>query len=117
MIVIKQLSDLSHLDLPSSHLQLLQDRFHHLLMAYGTEYDPDNDGYIVYLEPGEDRLPIKLPEVNALLKDMPFEGVLHHSAQRCYEAILVTNNSFALSFIIPDSNITEETRQHLLANL
>lgn len=80
-------------------------------------YDPDSEGDLVYLEPGDD-----LPNSSSLLLlgleptliKLPFEGVRYHPQWKCFEAILVLNNSFALSFIIPDADwLLPESRAYL----
>ncbi len=115
MIVIKHPSDLLQVDIPSRHLVLIQDCFRTIQEAYGDAYDPDIDGYIVYVEAGDDLKPVSLLELNRPLRDIPFEGSEYHSLAGCHEAILVTNNSFALTFIIPDEHLSETTRRVLLS--
>ena len=108
MIVHKPPSDLLRVDIPPAHRRLIQD-------AYGQDYDPEKDGHLVYVEAGEDEIPMSLLELNFLLREAPFEGSEYHPAAGCREAILVTNNSFALNFIIPDTYISDSTREALLS--
>ncbi len=83
-----------------------------------SAYDPESEGFIVYLESGDD-LPDSSPFLSlgleSTLTGLPFEGVRYHPKWKCFEAILVLNNSFALSFIIPDADwLLPESRAYLL---
>ena len=115
MITIKKSSDLFLPFIPSPHLQLIQDCFQQLLDAYGADYDAENDGYLVYIEAGDDLEPVSSLALNHPLRDIPFEGSEYHPSAGCHEAILVTNNSFALTFIIPDEHLSHSTREALLS--
>jgi hypothetical protein len=113
MITIKRSSDLLRPTIPSSHLSLIRYRFRQLREIYGDAHDPEKDGYLVYVEAGEDDLPLSELGLDHVLSDLPFEGSRFHRSFRCHEAVLVTNNSFALTFIIPDENVSEVTRKKL----
>ena len=75
-------------------------------------YDPEDDGYVVLVEPGDVgrvltdlRLPYRLCEV-------PFEAV--HMQEAHYCAIYLANNQFAITFLIPDADWVEgKLRRHL----
>ena len=58
MITVKRPSDLLQVNIPSPHLNLIQLRFRQLRQIYGESYDPEKDGYLVYVEAGEDDLPL-----------------------------------------------------------
>lgn len=58
------------------------------------------EGYFILIE-AEDRH-IKLPELTANLETMPFEGVFKAAGH--YHAVYLTNNEFALEFIIPNTS-------------
>jgi hypothetical protein len=115
MITVKHPSDLLQPTIPSPHLNLIQLRFRQLRQIYGDAHDPEKDGYLVYVEAGEDDLPLSELGLDHVLSDLPFEGSHFHPVARCHEAVLVTNNSFALTFIIPDEFISEETRRVLMS--
>ena len=76
------------------------------------EYNPEDDGYVVLVEPGDvDRvltdlcLPYRLCE-------LPFEAV--HMLEGHYCGIYLANNQFAITFLIPDAPwLTPDVRAHL----
>ena len=76
------------------------------------EYSPEDDGFVVLVEPGDvDRvltdlcLPYRLCEVT-------FEAV--HMLEGHYCGIYLANNQFAITFLIPDADwVQGELRQHL----
>ena len=89
MLIFKTKHDLQHLrhDIPANRmLRQCFQREGHL------------EGYFVLIEK-EDRY-INLPEVKVDLETTPFDGVF--KAAGFYHAVYLTNNSFALEFIIPD---------------
>jgi hypothetical protein len=76
------------------------------------EYSPEDDGFVVLVEPGDAdrvlrdlRLPYRLHEV-------PFEAV--HMQEGHYCGIYLANNQFAITFLIPDAEwLTPAVRGHL----
>jgi hypothetical protein len=86
------------------------------MIADCPEYRPEDDGWLVLLEPGDvDRvlddldMPYKLFEV-------PFEGVT--KVDGCFLAVWLPNNQFGLDFLIPDeASLPCDVRRHLEAHL
>ena len=70
-----------------------------VINAY-SEYAPEDDGYLVLIEPGDvDRVLHDL-DVPYRLAEVPFEGVT--VVDGCFHAVYLANNQFALGFLIPD---------------
>jgi hypothetical protein len=79
-------------------------------------YRPEDDGYLVLVEPGDvDRVLDDL-DMPWRLSEVPFEGVT--MVDGCFHAVYLPNNQFALSFLIPDADwLPGELRRHLEARL
>ena len=86
------------------------------VIAEYPEYRPEDDGYLVLLEPGDvDRVLDDL-DMPHKLSEVPFEGVT--VADGCFHAVYLANNQFALGFLIPDAEwLTGDVRRHLEAHL
>ena len=72
------------------------------------------EGYFVLIEEGDKE--IELPELSGDIATLSFDGVF--KAHGHYHAIYLTNNSFGLEFIIPDTHwldadIKANLEQHL----
>jgi hypothetical protein len=69
--------------------------------AHGSDYQPDDDGYVILVTPADtdkslaDRLGTRWNESS-------FEGVSYDKAARLYHAVILRNNQFTLSILIPD---------------
>ena len=80
------------------------------------EYRPEDDGYLVLIEPGDiDRVLDDL-DMPYRLSEVPFEGVIMIDGP--FLAVYLPNNQFGLDFLIPDEEwVTGEVRRHLEAHL
>lgn len=58
------------------------------------------DGYVLLIEHGDTH--IDLPVLKAPIADMSWDGVWKQDGQ--YHAVYLTNNEFAIEFIIPDAD-------------
>jgi len=71
-----------------------------MMIAEYPSYRPEDDGYLVLIEPGDvDRVLDDL-DVPYRLSEVPFEGVT--VIDGCFHAVYLANNQFALGFLIPD---------------
>lgn len=71
------------------------------------------DGYLILIEKGNTT--IDLPELKARIEDIQWEGVCKLAG--FYHAVYLTNNEFALEFIIPDADwLAPELKQSLEAH-
>ena len=80
------------------------------------EYVPEDDGYLVLIEPQDvDRVLDDL-DMPYRLSEVPFEGVT--VIDGCFLAVYLPNNQFGLDFLIPDADwLPENVRRHLEAHL
>lgn len=65
----------------------------------GKTYSPDDDGQVVLIEPS-DTEEAQRTAFGYPLKDAPFEGVFRD--QDYYVAVLLANNQFGWSIVVPD---------------
>jgi len=86
------------------------------VIAEYPDYRPEDDGYLVLIEPADvDRVLDDL-DVPYRLSEVPFEGVT--VVDGCFHAVYLANNQFALGFLIPDASwVTGELRRALEAHL
>lgn len=82
----------------------------------GHTYRPENDGWLVLIEPADvDRVLDDL-DVPYRLSEVPFEGVT--VVDGCFYAVYIPNNQFALGFLIPHAAwLPGEVRRHLEAHI
>ncbi|MEN8108484.1 MAG: hypothetical protein ABFS22_10815 [Pseudomonadota bacterium] len=76
------------------------------------EYVPEDDGYLVLIEPADvDRVLSDL-DMPYRLSEVPFEAVTMIDGH--YHAVYLPNNQFALGFLIPDADwLPDGLRRHL----
>jgi len=86
------------------------------IVADCPDYRPEDDGYLVLLEPGDvDRVLYDL-DIPYRLSEVPFEGVT--VVDGCFLDVWLPNNQFGLDFLIPDADwLPGEVRRHLEAHL
>ena len=63
-----------------------------------AEFSPDS-GYLILVEEGDTEKPLALPELKCPWADILWEGVSRLDG--FYSAVYLTNNEFALEFLIP----------------
>ena len=101
MLIFKKSCDLNQLTSDHPFKTAIQ---HHL------ERTEHLEGYLILIEEG-DRY-IDLPELKADLHTLSFDGVF--KVGKFYHAVYLTNNEFALEFIIPDAPwLAPELKQSL----
>jgi len=72
------------------------------------------DGYFVLIEEGDRN--IDLPELQADITTLSFDGVF--KVGKLYHGIYLTNNTFGLEFLIPDTDwLNENLKSNLDAHL
>jgi len=80
------------------------------------EYRPEDDGYLVLIEPGDTVRILDDLDMPYRLSEVPFEGVT--VIDRCFLAVWLPNNQFGLDFLIPDEAwLPGDVRRHLEAHL
>ena len=113
MLTFKSTEDLSKL--PENHPAhaTVEELIVQLITAYsppGRSYDPEDDGYVILIEPEDaDR---ELDELwdGCTLLNIPWEGIMLRDG--FYIAIYLANNEYGLTFVIPDADwVTGELRE------
>jgi hypothetical protein len=86
------------------------------MIADCPDYHPEDDGWLVMIEPGDvDRFLDDL-DMPRRLSEVPFEGV--SMIDGCFLAVWLPNNQFGLDFLIPDEAwLPSDVRRHLEAHL
>ena len=86
------------------------------VIAEYPDYRPEDDGYLVLIEPADAARILDDLDVPYRLSEVPFEGVC--MIDGCFHAVYLANNQFALGFLIPDADwVTGELRRVLEAHL
>lgn len=80
-----------------------------------TIVNPEDRGYLVLIQKEDAEGVLDLPELKRRLVDLSWEGVIKEDG--FYYAVYLTNNEFALEFLIPDADwIKGELRESLKAH-
>jgi len=114
MITFKSITDVEQLRNDPLHATV-QSLFLSIV-ADCPEYRPEDDGWLVLVEPDDvDRVLSDL-DMPYRLSEVPFEGVT--VIDGCFLAVYLANNQFALGFLIPDEAwLPGEVRRVLEAHL
>ena len=79
-------------------------------------YCPEEDGYVVLVEPPDVSRDLSDLGLPYRLHEVPFEGVSQEDG--LFHAVYLGNNQFCLSFLIPDADwLPDKLRAHLMENL
>ena len=74
-------------------------------------YQPEEDGYVVLVEPPDVSRALSDLDLPYRLHEVPFEGVSLEGG--LFHAVYLANNQFALSFLVPDADwLPDEALQH-----
>ena len=109
MKIFKSVQDLKQLDPSDPALAVIMKHF--VRMA---EFYPDN-GYLILVEESDTEKPLDLPEPKGPWANILWEGVSRLDG--FYYAVYLTNNEFALEFLLPDAAwLSDELRESLEEN-
>jgi hypothetical protein len=76
------------------------------------EYVPEDDGYLVLIEPADAARVLDNLDMPYRLSEVPFEGV--SMINGCFLAVWLPNNQFGLDFLVPDEDwLPGDVRRHL----
>lgn len=64
-------------------------------------FDPENDGFIVLVTPNDTDETLSI-ELGVRWSDSSFDGVAFDKSARIFHVVILNNNQFAISVIIPD---------------
>jgi hypothetical protein len=111
MKIFTEQQNLNQLD--TSDPALAVNKKHFVRMA---EFYPDS-GYLSLIEEGDTEKPLDLPELKRPWADILWEGV--SMLDNYFYAVYLTNNEFALEFLIPDAewldaDLRERLEEHLI---
>jgi hypothetical protein len=111
MIILKSMTDLNQLNPSDPAITIIKKHF--VRMA---EFYPDS-GYLILVEEGDTEKSLALPELKRPWADILWEGVSR--LDDYFYAVYLTNNEFALEFLIPDAewldaDLREGLEEHLI---
>ena len=98
MIVIRSPADISNARLPSPIAAHLDKLFVSILRSV-PDFNPENDGHLILITPSDTDAEL-CSKIGRRWADSCFEGVRYD--QRCYHAVILHNNQFTVSIIVPD---------------
>jgi len=75
-------------------------------------YDPEVDGYLVYLQVDDVESKLSSLGLEYRLIDLVFSSVVFCDYSQCFDAILYSDHDFTYHFIIPSDLIPIAVRQH-----
>ena len=112
MLTFKSTEDLRKLSPDDPAYSTVEELIEQLITAYsppGRAYDPEDDGYIILIEPEDvDRTLDELWDGCTLL-NLLWEGIFLRNNH--FVGIWLANNEYGLSFVIPDADwVTGELR-------
>ena len=88
-------------NIPTTHKAFLQQRW--LNLASITNYEPVNDGCVVYLSEAETMVPLTELNLSFRLEDLCFEGGFFDKASGLYDLVCIPGNNFGWEFVVPHS--------------
>ena len=105
MLTFKSNEDLNKLPPDDPAYATIQELIEQLISAYspsGRSYDPEDDGYIILIEPED--VDHTLDELwdGCTLLNIPWEGIMLRGD--FFIAIYLANNEYGLTFVIPDAD-------------
>ena len=108
MLEIKSEQTILQAELPEEQRKLLLKLWQALANLPG--YEPDSDGYIVYL--------INEQSLAAMgFEGSSFDGCCYYPEANCYELISICNNSFGWTIVVPRSETFNPERLAWLSEL
>jgi hypothetical protein len=86
------------------------------MIADYPEYVPEDDGYLVLIEPQDTARVLDDLDMPWRLSEVPFEAVTVFDG--LFHAVYLPNNQFALSLLVPNEEwLPEDVRRHLEAHI
>ena len=113
MLTFKQPADLAKLPPDDPAHDTVEELIEQLISAYsppGRPYDPEDDGYVILIEPEDAYRELDELWEGCTLLNIPWEGIFLQGD--FYIAIYLANNEYGLTFVIPDADwVTGELRE------
>lgn len=109
MLIFKSLEDVAKARLPSRLDGLVRRSVEEAIRAgdfpeEGHPYDPEADGYVVLLQPGDDRRRLTELGLENPVDGLTFESLQVDPHSRAFVGCFLANNQFALTIILPDAS-------------
>jgi len=101
MLAFRSLEDIPKARLPTHLIQPVTKLMRCIHAAHGSDYQPDDDGYVILVTPTDTDKNLA-DRLGTRWNDSCFEGVSYDKASRLYHAVILRNNQFTLSILIPD---------------
>ena len=73
------------------------------LEAMGRPWQPEEDGWFVVLEPGEEARPLEGLGWGMVLREVLLEFVEHDAAAGCFWGVYIPTNSWGVTIVVPDA--------------
>lgn len=123
MLTFKSLADVAKARLPSRLDALTRQCVEAAIRAgdypeEGHHYNPDQDGYVVLLQPGDECRMLYELGLERSIDGLAFETLQVDPHARAFVGHFLANNQFALTIILPDAAwINNGVRRRLIAKL
>ena len=118
MITFKSPEDLAKVPPDHQAQATLRTLVHDLVMAYspiGRAYDPEDDGYVILIEPEDAYRELDELWEGCTLLNIPWEGIFLQGD--FYIAIYLANNEYGLTFVIPDADWVNGELRELIEDI
>ena len=107
MIMFSSLADVQKARLPPHLLPTVTNHMKTILSACGAGYDSSEDGGLVLVTTSD--TDVSLAErLGCKWRESGFEGVSHDRTARCYSTMILHNNQFGITILIPDEPWLEQ---------
>jgi hypothetical protein len=105
MITFKSTDDLNKLSPDDPAHDTVKELIDQLISAYsppGRDYDAEDDGYIILIEPEDAQRELDELWDGCTLLTIPWEGIMKQGDYLI--GIFLANNEYGLTFVIPDAD-------------
>ncbi len=116
MIVIRSPVDLEKARL-LPHLEIVARKHLHLILDTNPQYEPEDDGHLVIVTPTDTDLSL-VQDLGQRWRNSMFEGVVFVPGSRCFVAVILRGNQFAVTILTPGEPwLDPAIRRRLLAEI
>lgn len=113
MQTFRSLAEINQAKLPPKIHRAVTRAVRTFLDGYGDNYDPENCGFVVLLDPeATDADALKL--MGRTWADARLEGASFDSETNCFLTCWLANNQYGLTFIVPDEEWLDPAFRALL---
>lgn len=101
MLAFRSLEDIPKARLPTHLVSPVTKLMRGILANHGSDYQPDDDGYVILVTPTDTDKSLA-DRLGPRWSESCFEGVSYDKASRLYHTVILRNNQFTLSILVPD---------------